>query len=676
MLGKVFENLIEENRRKGLGAYYTPREIVHYMCRESLINYLNTALNTAEESVVPSKQKQSKLFGQPEPEQKALKTTIRREIVSHEDIETFVHLGEQISHYESVDAKYRVKMPKNIEKHARLIDEKLVEITICDPAVGSGAFPVGMMNEIVRSRCALTPYFNDVHERTSYHFKRHAIQNCLYGVDIDAGAVEIAKLRLWLSLVVDEENVKQVKPLPNLDYKIVTGNSLLGLEKTLFNEKHFRRLEDLKTLYFDESEKEKKDKYKHEIDDLIHELTNDKQIFDFEIYFSEVFHRKGGFDAVIANPPYVLLQNLDLDKAFVSKLVSGFYSAQYKVDTYHLFIERGINLLRSGGVLAYITPNTFLKNKHTNKLREIIATKTRLLNTVLFYVPVFEDPSVDNLVFVCQKSPSSGLLASHQINVHQIKTHNFESEVKNFRKFSQQKIQPPQYVFAFDASEEDSAVLTKIEKGCKKLGVIGGTYFGIQTFDRNKYVSENPRHKYFRPVIDGGNVFRYSITKPVEYVDYRLENVKSGGNWEVYKKERIVVRQIGRYPEGTLCPEELLTLNTIYNIYLNSKLFHIKYVLALINSKLMHFYWLKSFYDNKETFPKIKKQPLESIPVKDIELNKQKALVALVDQILTAKKHDPEAETTVLEREIDRLVYELYSLTEDEIAIVEGSQGR
>ena len=119
-------------------------------------------------------------------------------------------------------------MPKSIEKHARLIDEKLADITVCDPAVGSGAFPVGMMTEIVRARSALTPYFNDVHERTPYHFKRHAIQNCLYGVDIDPGAVEIAKLRLWLSLVVDEEEMKQIKPLPNLDYKIVAGNSLLG----------------------------------------------------------------------------------------------------------------------------------------------------------------------------------------------------------------------------------------------------------------------------------------------------------------------------------------------------------------------------------------------------------------------------------------------------------------
>jgi hypothetical protein len=179
------------------------------------------------------KRKQAE-FGDERAEQALLTAATRREIVPRTDIETFVHLGEQISHYEAVETRYAIKMPKSIEQNARQIDDKLSDITVCDPAVGSGAFPVGMMTEIVRARSALTPYFNDPHERSPYFFKRHAIQNCLYGVDIDPGAVEIAKLRLWLSLVVDEEDVKQIKPLPNLFYKIVTGNSLLGVEKTLF----------------------------------------------------------------------------------------------------------------------------------------------------------------------------------------------------------------------------------------------------------------------------------------------------------------------------------------------------------------------------------------------------------------------------------------------------------
>jgi hypothetical protein len=227
MLGKVFENLIEENRRKGLGAFYTPREVVHYMCQESLVNYLDAFMGKAGTSI------------------------------ERKDIEFLIHQGEQAAHYEAAridgTSSYRRQLPVAIETHAADIDDALAAIRVCDPAIGSGAFPVGMMTEIVRSRSALTPYFTEASERTPYHFKRHAIQNSLYGVDVDGGAVEIAKLRLWLSLVVDEQDVREIQPLPNLDYRIVVGNSLLRLEVNLFNQKQFNQLEDLKPKYFNES---------------------------------------------------------------------------------------------------------------------------------------------------------------------------------------------------------------------------------------------------------------------------------------------------------------------------------------------------------------------------------------------------------------------------------------
>src|SRR5262245_26440971 len=178
MLGKVFENLIEENRRKGLGSYYTPREIVHYMCQESLINYLDAALNSTLEPIGREQRKQAE-FGDAKSEQGLLIAGKQREIVPQVDIEAFVHLGEEASFFEeartSGTKSYARRLPKSIERNARLIDEKLEHITICDPAVGSGAFPVGMMTEIVRARSALTPYFNEVRDRTAYHFKRHAI---------------------------------------------------------------------------------------------------------------------------------------------------------------------------------------------------------------------------------------------------------------------------------------------------------------------------------------------------------------------------------------------------------------------------------------------------------------------------------------------------------------------
>jgi type I restriction-modification system DNA methylase subunit len=199
MLGKVFENLLEIKERKSKGSFYTPREIVHYMCRESLVSYLEKELSEAK--------------------------------VSRGDIEALLRVGEQAADFELArldkSTGYKPQLPKSIELNSSSIDSSLEAITVCDPAVGSGAFLVGMMSEIVRARKTLTPYFSDRSRRTVYEFKRHAIQSSLYGVDIDPGAVEIAKLRLWLSLVVDEDDIKEIKPLPNLDYKIMQGDSLV-----------------------------------------------------------------------------------------------------------------------------------------------------------------------------------------------------------------------------------------------------------------------------------------------------------------------------------------------------------------------------------------------------------------------------------------------------------------
>ena len=410
MLGKVFENLIEENRRKGLGSYYTPREIVHYMCQESLINYLDTALNSGEELVVSANPKQINLLGGPDPERAVLKTPVRRELVSRADLETFVHLGDQISHYEAVETRYAIKMPKSIEQNARLIDEKLADITICDPAVGSGAFPVGMMTEIVRARSALTPYFNDVHERTPYHFKRHAIQNCLYGVDIDPGAVEIAKLRLWLSLVVDEEDVKQIKPLPNLFYKIVTGNSLLGVEKTLFNERMFRRLEQLKPLYFKETDRTKKERLKDEISELIQELNNGEEIFDFEIYFSEVFHHKFGFDVVIANPPYI--GHKGGQKPLFNEIKRRSLGIRFnneRMDLFYYFFHLAIDRARKQGVVAFITTNYYVTADSAIKLRRDFRDRTTALVLVSFNeLKIFESAlGQHNMITIVRKAEDS-----------------------------------------------------------------------------------------------------------------------------------------------------------------------------------------------------------------------------------------------------------------------------
>jgi hypothetical protein len=231
LLGKIYEklNAIREDNfdeymqvlksgkkgdetkfNKEYGVYYTPRKIIHYMCQESLISYLETELNGK---------------------------------VKREDIERFVNLAdnflehekiavqkdEKIKNGEQKETKYEHKIPKSIIENAEEIDNLLASIKVCDPAVGSGAFLVGMLHEIVKLRQLLSVYLGN--EVSIYDLKRQTIENSLYGVDIDPGAVEICKLRLWFSLVVDEDDFYNIKPLPNLDYK---AYGLLGLKPVLF----------------------------------------------------------------------------------------------------------------------------------------------------------------------------------------------------------------------------------------------------------------------------------------------------------------------------------------------------------------------------------------------------------------------------------------------------------
>jgi len=359
-----------------LGAFYTPREIVHYMCQESLIHYLDATVNP------------------------------QGQMIARADIEALIREGEQAAHYEAARkdgaVSYQRRLPEAIEQHAGILDEALKTITVCDPAIGSGAFPVGMMTEIVRARAALTPYFNEGEQRTAYHFKRHAIQNSLYGVDIDMGAVEIAKLRLWLSLVVDEEDMQQIKPLPNLDYKVVAGNSLLGFP---FKSQKLGVIEKLKENFFDETDHEKKAQLKTEVEKLLVECfagsgkSLGHQInFDFEINFSEVFHAKGGFDVVIGNPPYVRQEEIKDLKPLLKPRYECFTGT---ADLFTYFYERGIKLLRNGGQFAFITSNKWYRSGYGEKLRDWLARNTRIHELIDFGdAPVFEAIAYPTIVLL------------------------------------------------------------------------------------------------------------------------------------------------------------------------------------------------------------------------------------------------------------------------------------
>ncbi|HPA27471.1 MAG TPA: Eco57I restriction-modification methylase domain-containing protein [Acidobacteriota bacterium] len=355
----------QENKfNKEFGVYYTPREIVHYMCQKSLEYYLKEEF---------------------------------REKVQESDMEDFVTKAEIVLENELVYQKklkqieageikrtdYAPELPASILTNLELIDKKLEEIKICDPAVGSGAFPVGLMNEIVRLRSAIHILSTGTIPPL-YDIKRNCIERSIYGVDIDEGAIEIARLRLWLSLVVDEDDIRNIKPLPNLDYKLVRGNSLLGVEKNIHTKPMLDELEEIKARHFNETDPEKKKKEAAKITELISEITDGHKEFDFEIYFSEVFKEKGGFDVVIGNPPYVGEKG---NKEMFRMISSSPWGTRYykrKMDLFYFFFHLALDLLKNQGSAIFITTSYWITADGAIQLRTDLRKRATLLQLLNF----------------------------------------------------------------------------------------------------------------------------------------------------------------------------------------------------------------------------------------------------------------------------------------------------
>jgi len=666
MLGKVFENLIEENRRKGLGAFYTPREFVHYMCQESLINYLDNGLNR------PAKPREGLAV-----------------VVPRKDVEEWIRQSDQFAHYAAAIAAgtkgdHYPKPPDSIRKFAAEIDILLRDITVCDPAIGSGAFPVGMMTEIVRARVALTPYFNDVAERTPYYFKRHAIQCCLYGADIDVGAVEIAKLRLWLSLVVDEEDVQQIKPLPNLDYKIVVGNSLVGVEKNLFNNEQFNRLEALKPKFFDESNRGKKAEYKRQIEKLIHELTNGREAFDFEIYFSEVFHANGGFDVLIANPPYLFARN-SAEKGMTPEAKRYYYEnyklAEYQVNLYPLFIEKADRLLAAQGTLTFITPNNWLTINTNKTLRGFVLGRSSI-QIVNFYARVFESADVDSAILIYEKG-------QHNPHVRLLEYTDTFHELKSApASFFASQRESVINVEMFKGVQDHYSLVAKVEVNSIPLSRCADVKVGLKAYQtgkgkppQNEALKKERRFHSTRKLgescykyLDGKDVCRYSLQWSGEYLNYGDHLAEPRRNFALFSSKRILVRQIPNKPP--YCIHGCYTDKTLLNDLNSLNVIEIKAdplaILAVLNSRLISFWFALKFGKlQRGLFPQFKANELADFPIPKKLSTFEKRLAELARQATDARLDDITTDIRKIDQKIDALVYEAFGLSADDVVIVE-----
>ncbi len=718
MLGKVFENLIEENLRKGTGAYYTPREIVHHMCQESLVGYLYGAVNAQLSPAVHEKAIQGGQFNHTKTEQPVLTTEAFVENVPREDLSALVHLGDQAAHYEaafkagttSYERKERPRLPKSIEMHANKIDRALRDITVCDPAIGSGAFPVGMMTEIVRARLALNPYFdNQAEDRNAYHFKRHAIHSCLYGVDIDRGAVEIAKLRLWLSLVVDEEDVKVIKPLPNLDFKIVAGNSLLGFP---FQTQGLAEIEKLKLQYFDEAEHGRKAGLKRQIEKQITAAlaASEKSLgyrvdFDFKLFFSEVFREHAGFDLVIANPPYISHDKIE----HKAQLKARYSSYEPFADIYCYFIEKAVDVLRPGGHVTFITSNSYIKADYGKPLRLLLSRTTcieQLLN--IEESQMFESAIVNVAILVAAKGTVRHADFIWSTNTPHT-SGSFQQYVIN-QGFAVPRAAVEGNRWAL-VKAEVLALRDKIERSGKTLEALGTKIrLGIATGANDAFLidEEQKRHlqklhkknlDIIKPVLRGRDILRFShgtpdqyilltkngINVPGDYPDIRdhLEafgpkfksrgakgqhwyNLRACAFFDDFEREKIVWIELTDKGRFSLCESGIYLLNSAYFLLPPDGL-EIRYLLGVLNSTLISFYCDLIAQTSGMGTNRWFKEYVQEFPIVIAALDKQRAVAKLVDKIIREPIDDGCRET-----QLNEMVYGLYGITEEEIRLIEG----
>ncbi|HAU1322211.1 TPA: N-6 DNA methylase, partial [Legionella pneumophila] len=693
MLGNVFENLLDIKERKSKGAYYTPREIVKHMCQESLINYLTTEF----ESSIP-----------------------KQEI-------------EKLIKFQSITAK--------IQNNVESIDEKLKTILICDPSVGSGEFLIGIMHEIVDIRLFLSKCLSNTVVRTSYKLKLNTIKNCLYGVDIDQGAVEIAKLRLWLSLVVDEEDKNNIKPLPNLDYKIVLGNSLLSVEKKTVDESIFRNMEQLKSLYFSEYNPQKKQDYRNQIDKNIRKITNDDKSFDFEVNFSNVFYEKGGFDVIITNPPYV--KEYVKREAFDNVRSSPYY--QGKMDLWYMFACIGIDVLKQNGILTLIAQNNWVTSYGASKMRNKIIKETQILNFIDFgeykifkagiqtMVMIFKkstglpkysfdyrilseiEPKINHVVAILSKTQINGVeylspIIDRSVLVDKLLTFSSPSNKKILEKIAGKSN------FMLKADEVANGIHHHHERVNKKRKEIlngnhkiGEGIFVLNDEEKKRIHFTNEELAVIKPSYSTKELTRwYANPKNKEWVIYvdnntkesieRYPNIKK--HLDKYQKvitsdnkpyglhrprneyffigEKIIVARKCAYPTFTYVNFESYVSAAFYII--KTERVDLKYLIGLLSSRLIEF-WLKHMGKKQGKNYQIDKEPLLNLPLIIPDWKTLDKIVNIVDNILGITKDDDYLENIpkqtkvhIHEKQLNKLVYQLYSLTNEEIRIIESSQ--
>ena len=710
LLGKVFENLLasfnpetQTTARKQTGSFYTPREIVQYMVDESLVAHLK---RTVGEELEPQYR--------------------------------------QLMQYSDDDVELTAEQRKSIM-------QSLYNCKILDPACGSGAFPMGILQQMVHILNRIDPdnsgwkemmlqkaldetseayrnsssderkeliadierSFDESINRPDYARKLYLIENCIYGVDIQPIAIQISKLRFFISLVVDQNTNADptdnfgIRPLPNLEAKFVAANTLIGLVKkdaSLFDSAEIKAKENelkiAKHKIFGAKTVRTKRKYKNIVNDLRQEIAdmlyangavgNDeaRQLASWDMFDQNasspffdpewMFGVKDGFDIVIGNPPYVFSRERINEKD--KKTYQELYTlTQFKINLYILFFEKGLNLCNKLGMLCFIIPNNWLSLEKNSDMRKYILENCYDINIIQNYQNVFENASVDTLILLCSMNGKRNVTCKQWENRKNIKIistkeadfylkeHNYIITNTSFPSFNEG--------FNFD-NTIPLASICEVKNGVQAYTVGEGTPICTEEIKKKRMYHSNVKYdRTWIKYLDGVDVKRYSLGWSGQYIKYG-KNLSRPRKESLFIGERILIRQIpSPLPyciNAAFIDTQTINDNNSMIVKVSNTSYDIKYILGILNSKLISWWFVKTFNKlSRKIFPQFKINELKLFPIAICNKKYQLRVKEYVDKILEFRSIDSTSDISLYENNIDKIVYYIYGLTYDEILIID-----
>lgn len=716
LLGKVFENLLasynpetQTTARKQTGSFYTPREIVQYMVNESLVAHLK---RTVGEELEPQ----------------------FRQLMQYSDDQ--VELS---------------------DTHRKSIMQSLYNCKILDPACGSGAFPMGILQQMVHilnridegndmwREMMLSKAIDETSEayrtassderkemvadiersfdeninRPDYARKLYLIENCIYGVDIQPIAIQISKLRFFISLVVDQKTNNNpadnfgIRPLPNLEAKFVAANTLIGLNKkktSLFDSDAIKTKEkELKTAkhkIFGAKTVKTKRKYRNIVNELRLEIANmlkdseavgnaeAQQLASWDMFDQNtsspffdsewMFGVKDGFDITISNPPYVFTRDVDfsgdfknyIEKEYFSKVTNAGVKSKAKqsgkINLFAVFVMKGILLTARNGVMSYILPNNILRTTTYDIIRKYILDTTSVDQIVDLGSGIFEKVTASTIILQLLNKQSSNNIIIAKTKVYDVSLGLFETQKIKQSQF----IKNTSFTFNIFGDNTTMGLLEKIAKNKKKLGEI--CIFISPGIDGNKelYVSKYPINMYYKKLLFGKNIKKYNVLFDSNYILYDRKLLNRARKESIFLSPKIVMQRIsgGDKPIVAAVDNEFYyTFNSVNNIVLNKAITNISLnsMTAILNSNLINWYYSNSFSNKSKLTVNISKTYLEMLPIPNIDTDDENRLSVFVNNITKQKNINATSDISEFENEIDILVYHLYGLTYDEVLIVD-----